>query len=141
MTQDSDYAKMILDIIPPLMRHIRNEMRYLTKSELTVPQFRVLARLSRSTATNRDLAEWVGVSAPTMTRMVDVLVKKNFVKRDSKNGDRRQLDLTLTDKGLLTFRELRSSVQMKLAEKISNLTHERKKHLTDGLWVLRDTFL
>lgn len=141
MTQDFDYAKLILDVVPPVMRHIKNEMRYLAKAELTVPQFRVLARLSRSVHTNRELAEWMGVSPPTMTRMVDVLVKKNLVRRQSQKDNRRQLELTLTEKGHSTFDRLRGAVQQKLMEKISRLPEERKAHLTSGLRVLRETFL
>lgn len=141
MMQGSMYAKMILDIVPSVMRYIRIEMRSLAKSELTIPQFRILARLSISETTNRELAEWIGVSAPTMTRMVDGLVKKNLVKRTSQVGDRRQIQLNLTEKGLVTFSRLRGLVQNKLAEKVEELTGEKKRQLANGLKVLREMFL
>jgi len=139
--QDSDYAKTILDVIPPTMRYIKNEMRNSAKSELTVPQFRLLAKLSRSLATNNELAEWMGVSAPTMTRMVDSLVKRNLIKRTSEPADRRQVKLSLTDGGQTLYQKIHRAVHAKFTEKVAYLTAEKKKALTNGLNVLRELFL
>jgi DNA-binding MarR family transcriptional regulator len=136
-----DYAKMILDIVPPLMRYVKNEMRVLAKSELTVTQFRVLARLSRSAAANRELAEWIGVSAPTMTRMIDALLHKELVTRIQQSEDRRQIEMKLTAKGQTTFDQIKEAVQRKLAEKIRDLPNDKRKSIADGLGALRDTFL
>ena len=68
-------------------------------------------------------------------------MKKSLVRRNIQKRDRRQLELILTDKGQFTFNRLRGAVQLKLTEKISKLTDERKEHLANGLIVLRETFL
>src|SRR5690348_16166223 len=113
MKDDHEYAKAILSIIPPVMRFIRTEMRIAAKSELTVPQFRILAKLSISKATNSDLAEWMGVSAPTMTRMVDPLVQRQFVTRETGSEDRRQINLELTASGQALFNKVFKRVHLK----------------------------
>ncbi len=136
-----DCARLILEIIPPTMRFIRNEMRLAAKSELTVPHFRILAILTLSNATNKDLAEWMGVSAPTISRMVEVLVKKGLVKRIIQVKDRRQVSLSLTAKGKSTYSRIYKEVYLKFSKQLNYLTFKQKNNLVSGLNVLREIFL
>jgi len=138
---DPDYAKLILDVIPPIMRYMKNEMRKTARPELTVPQFRILARLSLSIATNRELAEWMGVSPPTMTRMVDSLLKKKLLKKLVNSSDRRQIKLSLSDKGLQVFNQIFSELHLKITKHVALLDSVKKIKLANGLTILREMFL
>jgi DNA-binding MarR family transcriptional regulator len=69
--------------------------------EVTLTQYRTLVVLaSRGPQNLVGLAEVVGVTPATATRMCDRLVKKKLVVRQSKQDDRRQVRLALTKKGL-----------------------------------------
>jgi DNA-binding MarR family transcriptional regulator len=69
--------------------------------EVTLTQYRTLVVLaSRGPQNLVGLAEVVGVTPATATRMCDRLVKKKLIVRQSEQDDRRQVHLALTKKGL-----------------------------------------
>ena len=69
--------------------------------EVTLTQYRTLIVLaSRGPQNLAGLAESVGVTPATATRMCDRLVKKELVARSEEQADRRHVHLTLTNKGL-----------------------------------------
>lgn len=69
--------------------------------EVTLTQFRTLVVLAtRGPQSLAGLADAVGVTSATATRMCDRLVKKRLVHRRAEPGNRRQLRLVLTRKGL-----------------------------------------
>lgn len=55
----------------------------------------------------KDLAEKTGVTPGAITQFVDVLVKKELVRRDEDPDDRRVVRLTLTDSAKNRFKEFR----------------------------------
>ena len=68
--------------------------------EVTLPQFRALVVLaSRGPQRVASLAEALGVTPPTATRMCDRLVRKGLVRRRTGREDRRQVNLTVTPTG------------------------------------------
>src|SRR5262245_43856422 len=107
-------ARHLLEVIPRAMRSIRTEMRRKAQPELTVPQFRVLARLSISPATNGEVAEWIGVSVPAMSRMVELLARRGYVQKERQSEDRRQVRLLLSAKGKSHFLKIRGQAQRSL---------------------------
>ncbi len=69
--------------------------------EVTLTQYRTLVVLSSRGPQNLvGLAEAVGVTPATATRMCDRLVKKKLIVRESGQDDRRQVRLAPTKKGL-----------------------------------------
>jgi DNA-binding MarR family transcriptional regulator len=108
---------------------------------LTVPQFRVLNRLARVSMSNQQLSAWMGVSAPTMSKIVDNLVVRKLVTRKIESTDRRQVIVECTPIGLGLAQSIRGSVQKKLARKISVLSQRQLSSLETGLLVLKETFL
>jgi len=69
--------------------------------EVTLTQYRTLVVLaSRGPQNLVGLAEAVGVTPATATRMCDRLVKKRLIVRQSQQDDRRQVRLALTKEGL-----------------------------------------
>jgi len=70
------------------------------KTDLKLSQIRVFyAFRDRDTMTMRELAEKVGVKMPTMTIMVDTMVRDGFVERERDEADRRRVNVWLTEKG------------------------------------------
>lgn len=69
-------------------------------TDLKLSQIRVFyAFRDRDMLTMRELAEKVGVKMPTMTIMVDSMVKDGFVERERDETDRRKVNVWLTEKG------------------------------------------
>ena len=68
--------------------------------EVTLTQYRTLVVLaSRGPQNLAGLADSVGVTPATATRMCDRLVRKDLIRRRTERDDRRQLRVALTTKG------------------------------------------
>ncbi|MDR3606526.1 MAG: MarR family transcriptional regulator [Oligoflexia bacterium] len=133
-------AKTLLDTVPFVMRMIRTEMRLAAKGIFTVPQFRTINQLRKRPHTNRELAEWMGVAPPTMSRMIDTLMKRGWLEKTRDKADMRQQLLTLTPLGRQEANRVRSIVRKKIAIKLGSLDKRQHATLADGLEVLRDLF-
>lgn len=73
---------------------------------ITHPQLNVLNLLVRNHPNPLDaktLKDKLIVQSPDLTRLLDRLVKKELVKRETCLDNRRKLDITVTDKGMELF--------------------------------------
>ena len=128
-------AAEIFRQVPCVMQTIRHEMRMAVYG-LTIPQFRILARLESGPTNHRDLAEWIGVSLPAISRMVNLLENRELVIRDRQRNDRRYVHLTLSEKGSAFFKKCRTDGQKSLSKRFTNMSVENKKYLIDALKIL-----
>ncbi len=137
--KDLDLSGLLLDSMPPILRAIRETMRNTKDSQLTVPQFRVLGYVSLQSCTNKQLADWQGVSLPAMSRMVDCLVRRELLIRTADTVDRRQVNLQLSKRGKEEFERLRLHVQTALAERLAALSKADRATVAAGLTALKET--
>src|ERR1700709_566312 len=108
-------AEELLETVPLLMRVIRTYMRG-HRAGLTVPQFRTLCYTDSTPGSSlSDTADFIGLSLPAMSRLVDGLVEKGLIKRRANHDDRRHLRLSVTPTGQTALRGARAQAQAKLA--------------------------
>lgn len=69
-------------------------------AHVTLTQLRILRRLHDGPHCAGDLARAVGISAPSLTRLLDRLAEEGYVERMGRDTDRRRVDIVLSDKGL-----------------------------------------
>lgn len=136
---DATRAVRLLDFIPRMMCQLKNEARS-ERGHLTVPQFRILARVSREPETVSALAEHQGVSLSAMSRMVDTLARKGYLVRRPMPSDRRQVLLNATPRGRAQFLAIKRLTEDRLAERIRRLPASAQRTLADGLTVLSRLF-
>jgi len=91
--------------------------------DLTLSQYRVLAILGDGCAAASALAEKLAVSRPSITGVVDGLVARELVRRDHTSGDRRRIDVGLTDAGRLVLAAADAAVEQRM-ERIEQLLAE-----------------
>src|SRR5690349_7578762 len=116
-------AAVMLDGLPPVMWFIRCHMRKHRTRGLSVPQFRALALLDRyPTASLSLVAEHLGSSQPSASRLVSCLVTRGFVTRRESAEDRRQIALLLTPRGKSVLRAAQQATQDSVAAEIEKLT-------------------
>ena len=107
--------------------------------DLTVDQWTVLRILHEQTdLTNKELAERCGKDQPTLTRIVDLLIKKDLVDRISHPSDRRCLSLQLTSGGRQKVQEIAPKVAQFRMQAWKNLTEEDFAHFTRILNTIYD---
>jgi DNA-binding MarR family transcriptional regulator len=86
--------------------------------DVTLTQYRSLVVLaSRGAQTVAELADLVGVTPPTASRLCDRLVKKGLIRRRAGRHDRRQVHIGLTETG----RDLIDAVTVRRRREIADL--------------------
>lgn len=133
-------ARNLLDSIPRWMNSLRGEMRSVPRSSLSVPQFRILNRLSQRGQTNQELAEWMGVAAPTMSRMVETLVGQGLLSRAPDPRDGRKQVLSLTARGQREAERIRAAVRVQLVERIGLFEPWERESLNASIELLNTLF-
>src|SRR5262245_32572778 len=134
-------AQRLLDALPPVMRFVRKHMRSHRGKGLSVPQFRALVMLrSMPDADLSAVAEFLGASLPTASRIVSCLVKKGFVTRRESSSDRRRVRLVLTALGERVLERARGATQEQLARILEPLGPQDKSALLRATDLLESTF-
>ncbi len=82
------------------------------------------------------LAAELGVSASTVSRVVDRLVQQGWVERRADAHDRRRLLLQLTDAGARMAREMAARRRARHAEVLGRLNADQRRQVVDGLRLL-----
>lgn len=134
-------ANELLDALPPVMRFVRRHMRSHRGRRLSVPQFRVLVMLRTSPTANLSaVAEFLGASHPTTSRIVSGLVAKGFVDRCESTGDRRQVELCLTARGATVMANARKATRAQLARLLAHLDATERDAVLHAMKSLQTVF-
>jgi len=134
---ETQFAKALLDTIPPLIRLIRTEVRGAAVNFLSVPQFRVLANIKNGLNTVSQIAEHQGISQPAMTKLVNGLVKKNLVLKKKSMIDGRETFLFLTPKGKKLHKTTWSKAQDSIKIRLENINIQNRVLIIKALSILR----
>ena len=95
----------------------------LAQVDLSLSQYRTLMLLDEGTAAASALADYMAVSRPSVTAVVDGLVGRGLVERQHDDGDRRRVEHRLTDQGRQVLGAADAAVESRL--------HEIADHLPD----------
>ena len=135
------HSKKIIEVVPRIMDLIRTQIRSYARDELTIPQFRVLNKLSRSPLTHKEVADWMGITPATLTRIVDSLVMRQLATRKTNPQDRRQIYLAPTAAGKRLARHYLDQTDQWFEARIASLSVQDQRRLQEGLTILDDLFL
>jgi DNA-binding MarR family transcriptional regulator len=94
-----------------IARLSRTIERCCTDAGLNIAQYRLLVFIQRAPQRAGALADQDAVSGPSLTARVDALEAKGLVRRDPVAGDRRGVELTLTDEGRVVLSQIEACVQ------------------------------
>jgi DNA-binding MarR family transcriptional regulator len=133
-------AHEVVGAIPPVIWFIREQMTPLRKG-LSLPQFRVLVQVNaRRGVSLSSLAEHLGGSLPTTSRIVSGLVNKGLLARKGCTDDRRQLALEITERGEGMLRTVWVSVQKKMEAALAPLSDAERSQVLAGMKALQSVF-
>ncbi len=137
----ADCAGQILETVPLVMLAIRTEMRSQRGSDLSVPQFRILVYLHRHEgASLSDIAEHMGLTLPSMSKMIDGLVARQLVTRQMDPEDRRRVTLTPTALGRTTMQSAYKATESRLAARLEALPVPARRTVLEAMQVLTSIF-
>ena len=84
-----------------------------------------------------DLAEQSYKDAPSISRIIDTLAKKNYVERRAAVGDRRKFEIFLTSQGIKTVAHLKPIVN---SLRNKSWDHLSKEDYSDFLRIINQVF-
>ncbi len=134
-------AHSIIEGIPRLSRLMRQDLRIHSAGMFTEPQFRVMARLYREgRQCLSGLAEYLGVSLPTMSKLVQGLESRGLVARTRDERDRRRIALELTEVGIKEYESLLRRTENHLVDWIREFSPERCRQVIESFAWLQEAF-
>jgi DNA-binding MarR family transcriptional regulator len=139
MNNSQQIANQLLSIILPLTRSVAAELRH-SESSLNSAHLGVLAMLSVRPCNLSELAEYQGVSLPTMSGSISRLETRGWVQRERSTADRRIVLVELTPKGQKRLAEMTQHAETYLVNLLGELSSAERETLADGLTVLQKLF-
>lgn len=134
-------ADELLEVIPLVMRTIRKEFRSQRGSGFSVPEFRSLAFINRNSgASLGELAEHLGVEAPTVSKLVDSLVQRGLVRREDDPEDRRRMRLSILPRGKTSIDKAYEHTRQFLAARLAHLDDDERRAILQTMQLLKTAF-
>jgi DNA-binding MarR family transcriptional regulator len=78
------------------------------------------------------------IAKAQMTQLIDKLVEIDTVERRTVKGDRRKIEIALTDTGKKLLQEHKKNIDKSVMEAMSSLTEKDLQDLSDSLTVVKD---
>ncbi len=134
-------AQAILETVPVIIQAIRVEMRLERMHDLSVPQFRTLAYIARHPGCSlSDVAEFIGLTLPSMSVLINGLVEQGLVLRQTSLIDRRRVTLTLTEAGSEVYQRARQGTIAWLQRLLEPLSEEERQTIVRAMELLKPIF-
>ncbi len=141
MDKLDECARQLLDTIPPIMRSVRAEMRSHRGHDLSIPQFRTLTFVNRNPETSlSELADHLGLTLPSVSKLVDGLVNQKLITRRESTEDRRRMTLSLTKSGADILRAAGQATQNHLKDVLRELSADELSTILRALTLLHPLF-
>ena len=110
----------VAQLMPRIIQGV--QLEFLVKRTITQTQFVVLVAVySKKRSTMNALAQSMHVSMPTISGIIDRLVKAGYLKRQESPADRRQVIVELTKKGQLLIEQFQSVISQRWQEVLKSL--------------------
>lgn len=120
-------AQEITWLVPKLLRGLR--VGFITTPQLTTSQIVTLMRIYEKTTTRIGvLGKEMRVSAPTITGVIDRLVRDAYLRRTHDKGDRRVVNVELTNKGKNLVQDLLSEINQRWYRILTHLSDEEREN-------------
>ena len=131
-----DAARGLLDVVMLVMRTVAADMRK-SPRPLAPAQMGSLMRIASGPCTMSELARYQAVSLPTISRSVDMLVRRGWVERWVHEHDRRQTMARLTPSGRKMLAHIKQRTERQVGRTLVPLTTAERAQLVSTLNVLR----
>lgn len=124
----SDFADRLNQLMPEIMRgFMRRQTNELLKGRITLPQLLILNFLDKEGESNMThLAQFLNVSTPAATGIVDRLVKYGYLIRVFEPEDRRIIKIRLTAKGLTLVQKINQQKRQSIIDVFSQISREER---------------
>src|SRR6187549_648689 len=133
----TESAELTLTLIPRLTRWAQTRVvNEDTGAELSLRQLSALQMIEDDNTTLGDVARRLMVTPAVVTGLIDRLEKRGYVRRVGSSGDRRRVNLALTDEGRAAADRAQQMLTGEFAAKMADFSNDDLRALERGLGVL-----
>jgi DNA-binding MarR family transcriptional regulator len=125
-------ARELLHVVMLVMRTLAAEMRRV-RTPVGPAQFGLLVKMTEGPCSMSDLARHNAVSLPTISKSVDMLVRRGWVARSPSSSDRRQTLVGLTASGRRVMARVAQQAERHVGLTLSRLTASERDDITRAL--------
>src|SRR5689334_22607769 len=123
-------ARELLHLVMLVMRTVAADMRR-SPDSLAPAQVGTLMKVSAAPCTMSALARHLAVSLPTVSKSVDMLVRRGWLERWVDKHDRRQTLVRLTAEGRRVLAAIKKRTETLVRQSLSGLTAAEREQLVD----------
>ena len=128
-------ARELLHVVMLVMKTVAAEMRR-SRRPLAPAQMGSLMRIGAGACTMSELARHQAVSLPTISKSVDMLVRRGWVERGIGKRDRRQSLVRLTPGGRRVLADIQQRAERHVAGTLAPLAPADRAQLVAALTIL-----
>jgi DNA-binding MarR family transcriptional regulator len=125
-------AAELLDVVSLVTQAVWTDLRQ-SGAAIEPTQWTTLRMLAAAPCTMSELARHKAVTLPTISRSVDMLVRRGWVERCVDESDRRQTLVRLTPAGQRLLADCRRRFEDLIAVKLAGLSDDQRARLTTSL--------
>jgi DNA-binding MarR family transcriptional regulator len=122
----------LVDVVNLVTQILWSDLRR-SNATIELTQWAMLRRIARGPCTMSELARHRGVSLPTISKSVEMLVRRGWVARGVDDDDRRQTIVRLTPGGRRVLADCRRRIEALLDRKLARLSAGERESLATGL--------
>ena len=126
----------LIDVVNLVTQAFWAELRR-SGETIEMSQWSTLRRIARTPCTMSELARYKGVGLPTISKSVDMLVRRGWVERWVDKSDRRQTLVRLTSAGRRVLAGCRRALEKFLDEQLASLSAAERKSIDHSLQLVR----
>ena len=131
-------AAAVMETSLLVTRLVRADVRQHRPAKLSVSQFRGLAFLNAHPgASLSEMADYLGLTPPSTSKLVDELVRRKLMTRRTAQRDRRRSVLRLTARGQTSLRSAFDASQATLARLLAALSPAERTAVARAMELLR----
>jgi len=125
-----EFASRVIELSPQIMRGFKQyENNYLTRGEITLPQFLALGYLERNGKSKMSsLAKHLKISPSATTGLIDRLIAQDLVARSADPADRRIVWVELTSKGKGIIGSIKNQKTRTLIKVFGKISPKDREH-------------
>lgn len=102
--------------------------------DITIDQWLVLNAIAeKEDISQLEIAEKVFKDAASVTRIIDLLIKKNYLRRETHSSDRRRFTLELTKEGKTVIKNISRIVDQNRSKALKGVTEKDLLHMKQML--------
>ena len=126
----------LIDVVSLVTQAFWAELRR-SGQTIEMSQWSTLKRIDRAPCTVSELARYKGVGLPTISKSIDMLVKRGWVERWVDKADRRQTLVRLTPAGRKLLTSFRKALESFLDARLAALTAAERDAIDASMQLVR----